>query len=345
MSESGDYTPAPHWQGVNDNFASARQAYASVKQRTYDDAVQVAATQGIDPNDFVPESITTDSEAPLVICCDFTGSMGTWVEVIVSKFPYLEYEVQEYLGDGVEISLSGVCDAPKKDKWPFQARPFAKRVDLKTQTEKLVVDGNSGGGNGVESYDLAALFYTRNCHMPEAIRKPVFIFICDEGLYEQTHAEDSEKWARVKSKSISIQQLFKELTDKYSVYVIRKPYLCDGDDRSAADIRIEKQWMDLVGEDRVVSLPAADRVVDVIFGCLAKETGRIEYFEKELKDRQGKDKDGDKKIAMVMKSLATMHHLPKQSMKKIDGPKGAKSKSVTPSKNMGNQKSKSLLDD
>lgn len=346
MSEAGDYVPAPHWQGTIDNFASARATYDDVRKRSYDDAV----VKNVSVDDCVPQSITTSSEAPLVICCDVTGSMGEWPGVIFSKLPYLEYEGQEYLGDGMEISFAAVGDGPQGDKYPLQVRPFAKGKEMKEQLEKLI-DEHRGGGNQVEGYDLAAVYYAHNCEMPEAIRKPIFIFIGDEGIYNTIFADYAKTWARVDEKKMTVESAFSRLKQKFNVYCIRKPYgTSSGDSVNSSDAGIHKQWCEFLGSDHVVNLPSADRVVDVIFGILAKETGRIEYFEGELKDRQGKDKDGDKKIAVVMKSLMTMHKIAKdESLKKIEGPKGAKSKSVTPSKTPskkgGSTKSISLLDD
>jgi hypothetical protein len=345
MSEAGDYVPAPHWQGTIDNFKSARAAYDDHRKRSYDDAVQ----KNVSVDDCVPESISTDSEAPLVICCDVTGSMGTWPAVIFSKLPYLEYEGQEYLGDGMEISFAAVGDGPRGDKYPLQIRPFAKGKEMKDQLEKLI-DEQGGGGNQVEGYDLAAVYYAHNCEMPEAVRKPIFIFIGDEGIYNTIFSDYAKTWARVNDSKLTVESAFGRLKEKFSVYCIRKPYgTSSGDSMSSSDVAIHKQWCEFLGDDHVVNLPSADRVVDVIFGILAKETGRIEYFEKELQDRQGKDADGKQKIAVVLKSLVTMHKLPKESLKKLEGPKGAKSKSVTPSKaaskKAGSSKSISLLDE
>ena len=60
----------------------------------------------------------------------------------------------------------------------------------------------------------------------------------------------------------------------------------------------------MLGTDRVVGLPDASRVVDVIFGILARETDRIEYFREELEGRQRPDQ-----VKTVMKSLETVHTL------------------------------------
>jgi hypothetical protein len=337
MSEAGDYVPADHWRGHD--FKSARKAFVDVAKRSYDDAV----AKSVKAVDLLPSVCKTKSESPLVIACDITGSMGDWPATIFSKLPYLEFEGQEYLGEDMEISFAAVGDI-YANTYAVQVRKFAKGKEMKVELEKLVVEGG-GGGSSEESYDAMALYYARNCECPEAVRKPIFIFIGDEGLYDTLSKADAKKWARadIQDKVISFKAIFQELTEKFSVYIVRKPYNCDSNNRGADEIRINQRWVDLLGADRVVSLPSADRVVDVIFGILAKETGRIDYFEKELIERQGKDKDGDKKIDVVMKSLRTMHNIPKDSLKKIAGPKGAKSKSVTPGKSKAS-KSRSLMD-
>lgn len=332
MSESGDYTPAAHWKGHD--FVSAKRAYRDVADRSLKEAV----AKKIDPKGLFPKKLTTNSEAPLVIGFDVTASMDDWPVTICSKLPYLEFEGQEYLGDGMEISWCAFGDATKNDKYPFQAREFCKGKKLKTELDKLIHE-RGGGGNQCESYDLAALYYARNCEMPEAIRKPIFIFICDEGIMTSanpgswTNTDGDGDW----------KKWFGELSQKFSVYCIRKNY-------HGSDTEIHRQWVDTLGEGRVVRLQDPNRVVDVIFGLLAKETGRIEYFEDELAERQGKDSDGDEKIAIVMKSLHSVHG-DRKSVKKIAGPKGGgKSKSVAAKGSKkapkgGKSKSISLLDD
>ena len=344
MSESGDYTPAPHWRGASHDFVSARRSYASVADRSYSEAV----SKGVDVADLVPEEIRTDCESPLVIAIDVTGSMGDWPITIFSKLPYLEHEGQEYLGDDMEISFCAIGDS-KSDTYPLQVREFVKGAKLKTELEALVHEGN-GGANQQESYDLAALYYSRNCEMDEAIRKPIFIFIGDEGVYDPDFSPNAATIAQTKVDGRSNpKSTFGALCQKFSVYCIRKQY------GSIAEAKIHKQWQELLGADHVINLQAAERVVDVIFGILARETGRIEYFEDELEDRQGKDKDGDEKIAIVLKSLHSIHKTGKAaSVKKIAGPKGGgKSKSIAVKKKTSKKatkkkkpaKSISLLDD
>ncbi len=304
MSESGDYDPGP-WRGYD--FSSARDVYDVHVGRSYDDAV----SKGKSVKDLIPKSLTTQSESPLVIACDVTGSMGEWPATIFSKLPYLDIEGKEYLGKSMEISFAAVGDV-YTDSYPLQVREFVSGKKLEKELKELVIEGG-GGGQIMESYDLAALYYARNVSMPKAIN-PMFIFIGDEKLYDFVDNDSAKKYARISlEKRISTKTVIDELKQKYSVYLVRKPYHeSSKDSMSSDDKEIHKMWSSYLGEDHIAILPNANRVVDVIFGLMANETSRIPYFEDELKGRQ---KPGQ--ISEVLKSLHSVHYLPKRSIRKI----------------------------
>lgn len=298
--ETTDYDPGP-WRGHD--FANARVAYDKHAGRSYTEATKA----GKKAADLVPSSIKTKSEAPLVIACDVTGSMGAWPATIFSKLPYLELEGKEYLGETMEISFAAIGDCVRGDTYPLQVRPFVQGTDLKKELEALVVEGGGGGG-GEESYDLAAKYYAENVEMPNAVRKPIFIFIGDEGLYSSLTVDHAKTYAKVKiEKDAELEDIIRDLKKLYNVYVVRKSY-------GGCDAIIQRQWANLLGEDHICPLQDAGRVVDVIFGILARETGRIDYFKKEIGDRQQ-----PAQVDVVMKSLKTVHAgpIPKQSIKKI----------------------------
>jgi hypothetical protein len=233
--------------------------------------------------------------------------MGDWPATIFSKLPYLEHEGKEYLGEDFEICFMAIGDAYCAERYPLQVRPFAKGLELKDRLKELVIEGG-GGGQTTESYDLAGYYALEKVKIPNAI-KPILIFIGDEQCYDMVDRGQVENLLGTKmEKALPIDVLFKKLREKFSVYIIRKPYgSSSGNSLSEEDRRITKHWANLVGDDHIANLPAADRVVDVIFGIFAKETSRVAYFEQELEDRQLKDKDGDKKVELVYKSLRTIH--------------------------------------
>jgi len=306
MSESGDYDPGP-WKGYD--FKSARRSYDVHVGRSYDDAV----SSGKKKNEILEKSVTTNSEYPVVIACDVTGSMGEWPATIFSKLPYLDLEGKEYLGKTMEISFAAVGDA-YCDQYPLQVRPFTSGTDMKKRLEELVIE-KGGGGQIMESYDLAAVYYANNAKMSKAIHKPIFIFIGDEGLYESVDKDQAKDCALVSIEGrMSAKKALENLKEKFSVYLIRKPYEnSSGDGMSGVDKKIYNQWESYLGADHIAILPEAGRVVDVIFGIFAKETDRVDYFKEEIEGRQKPNQ-----IAAAYKSLRSIHNLPpKNSIKKI----------------------------
>lgn len=324
MSESGDYSPGV-WAGHN--FASARKAYDSHAGRSYSDAV--AANKAT--KDLIAKDVKTDSTAPVIVVVDQTGSMGEWPKIMFSKLPYLEHETKEYLGDDAEFCFMAIGDAHNNETYPLQVRPFSKGLDLKKRLEELVIEGN-GGGQGTETYELAALFAAECVSMPKAI-KPIIIFIGDEMPYSTIDKQHAADLCGIKlEKTLTTEACFKKLQQKMAVYFIQKSYGDGGGSKnniSEDDRRCFNAWSKLVGDDHIAVLPSADRVVDVIFGILAKETGRIAYFEQELEDRQLADKGGQGKVDMVYKSLVTIHKISDAAHKVTkDGGKSVMRKSV-----------------
>lgn len=288
MSESGDYSPGD-WKGYD--FDAARKAYDAHVGRSY----AAAAADNKRVSDLIPTHLKTDSPAPLVILCDVTGSMGDWPATIFSKLPYLDNECKEYLGPDYEVCYAATAD--QDDSYPLQVRDFTNGRDQEKQLKELIIGGGSGPEGAHEAYELAALYFARNVEMPKA-QHPILIFISDEHFHK-TIDKTLAKVAHVDIENkMTTKKVFEELREKFAVYTIRKPY-------GGEDDQINKEWADVLGDDHVAHLPSADRVVDVIFGILAKETNKIDYFKKEIEDRQRPDQ-----VDTVYKSLETIHALP-----------------------------------
>lgn len=307
MSESADYDPGP-WKGHS--FTDARKAYDTHAGRSYSDAVD----KGKDPYSLVPDFIETDSDAPLSIVCDVTGSMGTFPATIFSKLAYVDIEGKSYLGSGMKTSFAAVGDAAAGDTYPLQVRGFVTGKVMETELKELIIE--KGGGNGdKESYELPMLYYARNVRMPNANGKPIFIMIGDEGCYDQASSKYAKFFKGTLQDDVPIAQVVAELKTKYAVYLIRKEY-----QSASHETGIHEKWVELLGADHVVMLPDPARVVDVIFGILAKETGKVDYFRRELKDRQDPDQ-----VKTVMTSLKSINLLdapdkkPAKSLKALPG--------------------------
>ena len=308
MSESGDYTPAPQWKG-HGSFDTAYRQYDQHAGRSYDNARATGATA----SKLLPESIATQSTHPLVIDTDFTGSMIHWDATIVSKFPYLDHEMRtEYLGEDAEISFGAIADTG--DEYTLQVRPFAKGPEMKEKMDELVhAGGGKGPGVRCEAHGVAALYRLHNTHVPRSLIKPIYIIITDEMPYHLVSKDDAMEKAKVDVEGdMKANEIYRQLMGKYSAYVILKPYFSDNlsnDVMSSDTAEVYGCWKGIVGAERIALLPDPNRVVDVIFGILAKESGMIGYFRNELEGRQLPDKNGRQKVDTVYRSLATIHAL------------------------------------
>jgi len=305
MAEDYDYNPGA-WKGHD--FKSARAHYDAHAGRSYTKAKAAGKTAA----SMVPESISTESTAPLVIMVDVTGSMGSWPATMFSKLPYLDIEGKEYLGPDMEISFAANTDL--HDAFPLQIRGFKTGTVLKDELESFAIGGGGGPVSGQEAYELGALYYAKNCDMPNAV-KPIFIFVADE----QPHATITPAIAKTAKVDISadmtIDQVFDALKEKFEVFLVHKSY-------SPAS---RAEWVRLLGEGNIADLQEPERVVDVIFGILAGVTGRVDYFKTEIEGRQNAGQ-----VKTVYKALQTIHNLPakvpgKSTMHKPSTGKASKS--------------------
>ncbi len=349
MPEDTDYTPAP-W-AATDSFASARASYDAHVGRSYDDAL----SKGIVASDLVPDRMLSEALAPIAILCDQTGSMGAWPATIFSKLGYLDHECQSYFGADYEILFGAFGDASYGgEKYPVQMRPFAKGADLQAHLKELVIEGK-GGGQIRESAELAALYIDRNVDVPNAV-KPMLIIITDEKAYDVIAPDQAKQWCKADiAQRMTIEELFASLKQKWSVYLIRKPYDTvrnDNDPETSTNREVRLYWEKLLGEDHIALLPDASRVVDVIFGIFAKEVGRVSDFVDELTQRQAKDVGGDKKIATALKALKTIHRDAVDNKKALPGAKSSIKKlpdhqrsQMRRDPDQKSRRGKSLLDD
>lgn len=296
MAETADYDPGP-WKGYD--FKSARNFYDAHAGRSYSQAKSQKKTA----TDLIAHTVRTNCRRPLIVACDVTGSMKDWPSVIFSKLPYLAKEGSEYLGDDLEICWTAIGDA-NTDTYPLQVRPFTKGLDLKEELEKLVIEGN-GGGQVMETYELAALYFLYNATFAKNAQ-PIIIFIGDEKPYPSINPDQAQSLVALDlERGTKTDQVFAQLKEKFSVYLVRKPYeSVSFEPEDDTNKKIRKTWEDLLGADHIANLSSPDRVVDVIFGILAQETDRVAYFEDEIEGRQKPDQ-----IEQVYKSLESVHLL------------------------------------
>ena len=291
MAETSDYDPG-EWKKYD--WTAAKSSYDATAGRSY----ATAASKGVSKKDLVLPKIKSAASRPLIIFSDVTGSMGKWPEIMFDKLPYLDHEIRQYLGEDAETSFCAVGDHIS-DKYPLQINEFAKGVDLAEKLKKLVIE-RGGGGQIMESYLVGALYCLFNAEFTALKDKPIVIFIGDEKNHPQVTKEQAENLGiYIEENSITCEEIFSRLKDIFSPYLILKSY--DGEEGFRTK-EVESHWLSLIDQDNIAKLDFPERVVDVIFQILGKESGKMKYFKEEIESRQTKEQ-----VDVVYRSMKTLH--------------------------------------
>ncbi len=236
--------------------------------------------------DVLPSSdrrLGVDAKNPIVVALDGTGSMGDSAKIMFDKMPMFWGQIEQkgYLEDPA-LSFAIVGDQ-YTDEAPLQITPFEKGLPIDAWLKKLWLEGG-GGGQTMESYDLAAQFYVDRCDIDEA-EQAFFFFIGDEDFYRTLDDQPTEP-------------IFKALMEKFEVFFIHWHYFNDSTDK-----RIVKSWRDLIGE-RLIILKEDKAIVDVMLGIISMMSGvrSLDDYAKEMEER-GQDKERIETVSEAIKDF------------------------------------------
>jgi hypothetical protein len=246
----------------------------------------------------IKNGLACNAKNPLVLDLDGTGSMGTRAKTIFDRFAMFwgQLRMKNYLEDP---SLAfGVTGDANGDRYPIQVSSFEVDSAIKKNWEKMCLEGG-GGGQGMESYELHAFYFSRYVSIPNATM-PLFFFVGDEGFYPKVYAEDIRMFCDpyYNGGDIKSADIFKELTQKFNVFLIHNE--CDYKDDKA----IVRSWQGVLGKERVIILEDPEAVADVILGCIALMS-RARDLDDYLVDMKGRDQT-DSRISLVKNTLTTL---------------------------------------
>lgn len=314
MAEVANFDPGP-WR--DRTFAQARSRYDDTARASKDRVSQ----EGITNRTIVPNRLRTLAKVVAMILCDMTGSMEDAPRTIWEKLAYFDLESESYLGKDRAICVGAFGDAnqPRPCVFPLQIRHFAKGRNLETEIGHIVKTGFNGGAQLRENSELAALYCLKNIDTPNVDpfrQKPILIIITDEAPYDYVDHDFAQAYAHVPLRqNMATSALFDQLTRRFSVYVVLKPYGNETyglpSDRDGVYIRdymqdrtkwVFDQWVPLVGIESIAMMPDPRRVVDIMFGLFANETGLVPYFREEVRNRQTSEQ-----YEQVDQSLHTVH--------------------------------------
>jgi hypothetical protein len=275
--------------GVADNSAG----YSAAADKVL--AVNTEIHKSLHPNRYAESPMISTAKHPVVFALDVTGSMGTWPKIIYDKMPmfYGQIMTQKYLSDP-SISFCAIGDGVY-DKAPLQVAEFGQGMEIDQLIAKLWLEGG-GGGNGKESYELAAYFYDRHVDI-SASEIPFFFVTGDEDFFTEMPKTLLAKFGfKEPSGSFEAGQAWAELKKKYNVFHVRKRY------EGAGDKQIGDHWKNVLGEERVLPVTNPKAVIDVILGAIAITSGsrNLQTYIEDMKER-GQDKERIDEVAAALK--------------------------------------------
>ncbi|MFH1585895.1 MAG: hypothetical protein ABIB79_03950 [archaeon] len=280
------------WRGKGGyDFGSARARYdklgASVKSRSY----SFSRSPNMDFVDPKGKTIKSDSEDPLVIAVDVTGSMSSWPGEIFDRLPLLYQTLAKYKPN-LEISFAAIGDATC-DNWPLQVNDFDKGTNLEAKLKALGCEGG-GGGHITESYELFGYFMLNHCKIPNATN-PFLLIFGDEAPYKQVDQRQVEHYiGDTLQNPLKSKEMWDKLLQKFNVYFLQKPY--GSGVYTGTTNEVKSIWEGSIGGQRIVDLPAEvdtedgkipgeQRAVDIAIGLIAKNWGEYEDFKLSLDAR------------------------------------------------------------
>eukprot|EP01062_Namystynia_karyoxenos_P023138 TRINITY_DN188_c2_g1_i1.p1 TRINITY_DN188_c2_g1~~TRINITY_DN188_c2_g1_i1.p1 ORF type:complete len:422 (+),score=162.43 TRINITY_DN188_c2_g1_i1:80-1267(+) len=255
-------------------------------------------------NDLAPQGRQVAAPAgsdPIVIAVDVTGSMGDWSKVMYDKLPMFfgQLLMQGYLSRPA-ISFAGVGDA-FTDTAPLQVGEFAEGSAIDQTVTKLFLEGQ-GGGQNHESYELTAYFYARRCMLDlPAGKKGWFFFTGDEGFYPKVRKDQVAKFVgENESADLDSAQIFRELRQNFHVFLLHKAFF-----DVETNERLVAMWKEELGASRVLEVPEAKAVVDVMLGAIAIVGGTrtLEEYARDLREK-GQDEQRCASVTEALRPLA-----------------------------------------
>lgn len=274
----GDDTNTWNNPGAYD-YGSARRAYvdpsATMDPRVYNTKIREPNMKLVNPYE---KTIHSDSTNPIIVGIDCTGSMADWPAEIFDRLPLFCQTLAKYRPD-VEISFSVIGDA-YSDRFPLQTADFGKGPALDEYLNAFYPEGG-GGGQNRETYELWAYYMLKHAETPNAV-SPFMIIMGDEAYYDTvSHDQVKHYTGEDVKEDVDSRSVWNLLKQRYNIFLLHKPYTAGTDDSD-----ILACWYDVLGRERVVTLPNKERAVDVAMGLISRNWGHLDDFKTNMSARQ-----------------------------------------------------------
>jgi len=255
-------------------------------------------------------------KSPLVYAFDVTGSMGRLPRILWDKMPMIVGQIiaRGYLEE-FQMCFAAIGDR-HHDRVPVQIGSFDSPRAADDWMQKIYFE-SGGGGNDVESYELAAYYFANMVDMTAA-ETPFFLFTGDEGFFDdippaviRKHLDPNYE-GEVALKSVDV---FETLLEKFAgnVFRIHRHY--------RRNDQVLSQWREALGEQRVIELPHDNdgdlAIGDITLGLFAVASGArtIDQYIEDMQTRpddlaadEAFEPQSDERVAEVRHALSPLEN-------------------------------------
>ncbi|MCJ7701513.1 MAG: hypothetical protein MUO62_08025, partial [Anaerolineales bacterium] len=235
------------------------------------------------PNQKITDSkkfIHTDSQNPIIIAVDVTGSMADWPFEIFDRLPLLFNTLSQYRED-LAISFAAIGDAAVDD-WPLQVTSFASGFDLEQLLGALY--GEGGGGDAPESYGLFAHWVNSHVETSNLSEPPFLIVFGDVNMHPMVSKDFIQRYLGDRlGQDVDAIEAWRKVSQKWNTWFLRRPTGKPGD-------IVDKQWAQAIGEKKIFHIQDEQRAVDYAMGLIARAWGQFPDFQANMLARQNQEK-------------------------------------------------------
>lgn len=213
------------------------------------------------------------SSLPILTFCDTTGSMRTVPEFLVKELAGLGKAVQQIRAiPDPQYAFGVIGDGPLGDAVAISIGEFEADDKLVEQTLANLYLGNGGGGNGMESYELAlyvAGYKVQTDAWEKRGQKGVLILIGDEAPYPMLETVYAKQFLGERlEKSLSTKEIVERAMERWEVYLLRP-----SGTMHEHDSRVIETWVNLLGDERVIKIEDWNTIVPTMAALICGVAG------------------------------------------------------------------------
>ncbi|MCC7538609.1 MAG: hypothetical protein IT379_20460 [Deltaproteobacteria bacterium] len=223
-------------------------------------------------------SVRSDSENPLIVAVDVTGSMARWPFEIFDRLPLLFNTLAQYRQD-LEVAFVAIGDARVFDH-PLQASDFCRGFDLESRLNAIFPEGQRKGSvDHPESYGLLPYWLKTRVEVPRA-KRPFLIVFGDITMHPtHTPGEIAKVFGDQVAGDVAVEPLWREVAETWDTWFLRSP-------RCVMPKETDEQWASAIGAQKIVHIDDEPRAVDYAMGLVARSWGHFDDFRQNMRARQ-----------------------------------------------------------